>query len=182
MLGKNHILSACSGWLIAEPYLLNYQPEPLEAGCLIAAVLVGSLTPDVDHPESLLGRRLKFISVPLHFLQGDKKFLPWREDTHSRGITHSIWVLVACWYLLTSPFPVAVAFSFGFVAHLIGDALTPAGVALLWPLPVKIRSPLTFSTGGVMENLFTFSLAAIAIYVWLGNDLSSLYKLLRQFF
>lgn len=176
MLGRNHIISACSGWILASPYLISNQPDTLITVSLTALVALGSLLPDIDHPESLLGRRVKFISIPLHFLQGDKSLLPWSEDSHSRGVTHSIWVLVACWWLISSPFPAIVALSFGFVAHLIGDALTPAGIRLFWPLSYKLRSPITFSTGGFVEHLFTFTLALVALAHWRGVDVLLLIK------
>lgn len=170
MLGRNHVISAGAAWLLAEPYLLNYQPKPFESVLMFVAVLFGSLLPDIDSPESLLGRRVKFISVPLSYMQGDRALLPWSEDTHSRGITHSIWALGACLYFLTGQFGIAAAVGFGFVAHLIGDALTPAGVRLFWPLSIKIRSPICFRTGGFIEYVFTTALATGAIAVWLGYD------------
>lgn len=168
MLGRNHVISAVSGWVLAQPYVTNHQLEPMVAGVSLAAVALGSLLPDIDHPESLLGRRIKFISVPLSFLQGDRSLLPWSEDSHSRGITHSIWALIACWWLFSSQHTVAIAFAFGFAAHLAGDAMTPAGVRLFWPFNIKIRSPLHFRTGGVVEYLFTTILATVAAMQWLG--------------
>lgn len=170
MLGRNHVISAVSGWVLAQPYLIGYQPEPMGAAISLAAVAFGSLLPDIDSPESLLGRRAKFISVPLSYLQGDRSLLPWSEDSHSRGITHSIWALIACWWLFAGQYTVAMALAFGFLAHLVGDALTPAGVRLFWPFDIKIRSPLCFRTGGFIEYLFTTSLATVAAMQWLGVD------------
>ncbi|EJL6490346.1 metal-dependent hydrolase [Vibrio sp. Vb5031] len=182
MIGRNHVISAGAAWLLAEPYLLNYQPQPFESAVMFVAVLFGSLLPDIDCPESIMGRRVKFISVPLSWLQGDRALLPWSEDTHSRGITHSIWALAACFYFLAGQLGIAAAVCFGFVAHLIGDALTPAGVRLFWPLTIKIRSPICFRTGGFIEYLFTTVLATVAIAVWLGYDvLNMLYGLIETY-
>lgn len=175
MLGRNHLVSSCSGWVIAQPYLLSSQPDLTQQIILGLSVALGSLLPDIDHPDSLLGRRVKFISVPLSFLQGDRSLLPWSEDSHSRGITHSIWALIGCWFLMTSTLPAAIGLilfglAFGFVAHLIGDAMTPAGVRLFWPLDFKTRSPITFKTGGFIEYLFTTLLATVAVLNLLGVD------------
>lgn len=170
MLGRNHVVTACASWLLAEPYLLNQSPKSLEALFLFLVVGLGAMLPDIDHPDSLLGRRVKFISVPLSLLQGDRAMLPWSESTHSRGITHSIWALGGCVWLLSGQSTVAIALAFGFVAHLIGDALTPAGVRLLWPLTVTFRSPVTFRTGGFIEYLFSMILVTGAVMHWLGID------------
>ncbi|EPR7484067.1 TPA: metal-dependent hydrolase [Vibrio parahaemolyticus] len=170
MLGRNHVATACAGWLLAEPYLVTHRTDLLETLLLLLIVGLGAMLPDADHPDSLLGRRVKFISVPLSYLQGDRGLMPWSESTHSRGITHSIWALGGCIWLLSGQTTVAIALAFGFVAHLIGDALTPAGVRLLWPLSVTFRSPVTFRTGGFVEYLFTMILVTVAVMQWLGID------------
>ncbi len=177
MLGRNHLVSSCSGWVIAQPYLLSSQPDLMQQVLLGLSVALGSLLPDIDHPDSLLGRRVKFISVPLSYLQGDRSLLPWSEDSHSRGITHSIWALIGCWLLMTSTLPAAIGYilfglAFGFVAHLIGDSLTPAGIRIFWPLDFKFRSPVTFKTGGFNEHLLTTLLAAVAVMNVLDVDIT----------
>lgn len=176
MLGRNHIISACAGWVLAQPHILHPQPEIAQQVIMGLSVAFGSVLPDIDHPESILGRRVKFISVPLSYLQGDKAFLPWSEDSHSRGVTHSIWALIGCWLLMTSTLPAVIdmvlfGMAFGFIAHLIGDALTPAGIRLFWPFDMKIRSPLTFKTGGFIEYLFTTLLATFAVMHLMGVDI-----------
>ncbi|MBB1371986.1 metal-dependent hydrolase [Pseudoalteromonas sp. SR45-4] len=171
MLGKNHATTAIASWVLSSSYLLDHQPQALEALLLAVVVGFGSLLPDADHPDSLLGRRVKFISVPLSYLQGDRAILPWSEHTHSRGITHSIWALLACYWLVATQQDYATALAFGFAAHLIGDALTPAGVRLLWPISTTFRFPLTFRTGGFVEYGFTYGLLIAAAMHLLGFNL-----------
>lgn len=138
----------------------------------MGVVVIASILPDIDHPESMLGRHVKIVSIPLSVLQGDKSFLPWSEDSHSRGITHSIWMVAACFYIFNSDSnPYFIALAFGIIAHLIGDALTPAGIRLFWPLPTKFRSPIRFQTGGFVEYVFTLTLAIFAMSELLGFDL-----------
>ena len=172
MLGKNHIVSSCSSWVLLQPYILNNNPSVLEQCLLIGVVGVGAILCDIDHPQSILGRRVKFISVPLSFFQGDARLLPWSESTHSRGITHSIWMLLGCWWIFQETNNFGIAMAFGIVAHLIEDALTLAGLnSVFWPIQYKIRSPLAFSTGGIFEYVLTYTLVSFAVSSLLGFDL-----------
>jgi membrane-bound metal-dependent hydrolase YbcI (DUF457 family) len=66
---------------------------------------------------------------------------------------------------------IGVAVFLGCVVHVLGDALTRAGVPFLWPLPIRgqrwfrIGSPrrLRFAAGGDAERLFVFP-----VFVLLG--------------
>ena len=86
----------------------------------MAALTLGSILPDIDHRDSLVGRH-----VPI---------LP-RLLKH-RGVTHSLLFAVLC-YGLYPPLGVGV------LLHLLLDLLNPAGVALLWPW-----KKTDFHTGG----------------------------------
>ena len=115
------------------------------------AAAIGGLLPDLDHPESVLGRRLSFVSQPLA-----------RACGH-RGFTHSLLGLLGLLAIvvLVSGLFAAIATSetnlasrvasepfaalygpifwlllpliVGYLSHLLGDALTPSGVPLFWP-------------------------------------------------
>lgn len=172
MLGRNHAASACACWVLTKNLFLEYELDFIENSFLFIIVGFAALLPDIDHPDSLLGRRVKFVSVPLSYLQGDRRLLPWNENTHSRGITHSIWPLAGCLYLIAGQQSIAIAFAFGFCAHILGDALTPAGVRFLWPLSTVIRAPLTFRTGGLVEYLVTMTLVSAAAMHVLGFNIA----------
>jgi inner membrane protein len=93
---------------------------------LFIAVCVGALLPDLDSPESLLGRLLPFVSRRLHARFGDLG--GWHSLTTNAAITVITAPLipitgVQAWYLL----------SLGFFSHLLLDLLTPQGIMLFWP-------------------------------------------------
>lgn len=114
----------------------------------------GALLPDIDHPGSWIGRRVWVISVPISATFGH------------RGITHSLFAVAACiaWaaFHRLSGFWVPVAL--GYLSHLGTDALTPAGVPLLWPNR-RVFSLDLFKTGSateyVLSSLVVLGMAAL---------------------
>jgi inner membrane protein len=144
MRAYSHVLLGVSGWL-GFCKLGQIPPEILAT----AAAAFGSLLPDIDHPQSFLGRRLWFIALPLAALIGH------------RGLTHSLMAAsVGAWLLsvgLEADRAMVQGLAFGYLSHLAGDWLTPAGVPLLWPWRRRFASPLHFRSGGAVEqvlNLF----------------------------
>lgn len=114
---------------------------------------LGALAPDIDHPKSWVGRRLRFLSVPVSMIFGH------------RGITHSLLAVVACVAMMTGDgwgpgdgwgwkaAPVWI----GYLSHLLADSLTPAGVPLFWPIKrtfglalARTGSPLEWLLVGVV--------------------------------
>lgn len=135
------------------------QPENLPVTAItVAAASLGSLAPDLDHPESMLGKRLFFISLPLAGLLGH------------RGLTHSLLAGVLAtlglgWYLQTGNIvPWMVAFLLGYLSHLVGDWMT-GGVPLLWPSKRRFRAPFAFQTGGIFERVFAIGFGLALFYV-----------------
>lgn len=118
--------------------------------------MVGSLAPDIDHPQSWLGRRLPFISEPISAVLGH------------RGFTHSLLAVVVAAVLLlfslTGSFALqeitvaAIALLLGYLSHLLGDWATNSGIPLMWPSKRKFRSPVQFFTGGWEEQVFAIAL------------------------
>lgn len=116
----------------------------------MAALTLGSILPDIDHRDSLVGRH-----VPI---------LP-RLLKH-RGVTHSLLFAVLCYGL----YPPLGA---GVLLHLLLDVLNPAGVALLWPWKKRISTPLvTIASGGVLDGVLRTGLwvilAAVVLHRFLG--------------
>ena len=113
-----------------------------------ALVVIGSLLPDIDHADSALGKSVPFVS---------KLF-------KHRGITHSLLMLIICWFLLSPYIAIGVA------SHILLDMLTKQGVKLLWPLPISIKFfPIAnlIRTGGVFEKLL-FASMWLLVLVRLG--------------
>ncbi|NEZ61035.1 metal-dependent hydrolase [Adonisia turfae] len=145
MMARNHIPFAMSCW-----WLVAIGAElPIEAqGTMTAAV--GGMLPDLDHPGSALGRRLKLISLPLSAVVGH------------RGVTHSLLAVVALIGVLVTVATVPVyshlgwlitPLTIGYLSHILGDSLTPSGVPLFWPRKTTYSMNL-FKTRSWQETLF----------------------------
>jgi inner membrane protein len=84
---------------------------------------VFSLLPDLDKRQSIVGRMFPFISEPLDYHFGH------RTLTHSLLFQCSVGLLLY-WFM---PFGWWLALVSGLVSHVVGDMMTPQGVAWFWP-------------------------------------------------
>ncbi|WP_294907274.1 metal-dependent hydrolase [Tatumella sp. UBA2305] len=160
MTAEGHILFAFASAVIAKRSALT----PVIAGAdwwhLIPATLLTCLLPDIDHPGSLLGQRLRWISKPMA-----------RAFGH-RGFTHSLIAIVGGVWLLRIKFPgvlwlpadVMQGMVLGYLSHIVADMLTPAGVPLLWPCRWRFCLPLLHSQkNNQLERIFCISLVMCAV-------------------
>lgn len=149
MLAISHVVvGGALWWGVAQA-----TGQPTEPAALGLAAL-GSLLPDIDHPQSWAGKRLALVSIPLAALIGH------------RGVTHSL-IAVAGFVALLAGLGVnhlAAPLAVGYLAHLLADALTVSGVPLLWPS----RRPYG------LRLIRTGSLAEIALIAVLGAGLGAL--------
>lgn len=138
MMGYTHAAAgafagALAGKLTGDPV----------AGMAVGAV--AALLPDIDHPGSIAGRRLRPVAVLLEFFAGH------------RTVTHTVWfcagaallvavtagILGACvrpyapWW--PAPWEAGACALLGGLSHLVLDACTGGGVRPLDPLPVPGR-------------------------------------------
>lgn len=141
---------------------------------IIPGALLTCLWPDIDHPKSVLGQRLKWLSSPIARMFGH------------RGFTHSLLAVIGGVFLLNCEMPSYLgipvdamhAMVIGYLSHLLADMLTPAGVPLLWPIRWRFRLPILNSQkGNQLERILCMSLVGYALY-W-GGDLMPFYDLLR---
>ena len=89
---------------------------------------LGSLAPDIDNPDSWIGRVLPFISKPV-----ERKF-------GHRTITHSLIAILIILTLLFTLFWqnfIFLPFSIGYISHIIIDCSTVSGVKILYPISLK---------------------------------------------
>ncbi|UDG80542.1 metal-dependent hydrolase [Candidatus Annandia pinicola] len=97
-------------------------------GCIFTCFL-----PDLDHPNSIIGKKLKYISILFYKLFGH------------RGFTHSILSIIIFYYILNLIILLNIKISnyliyfmtIGYTSHIIADMFTYQGVPLLWPLKWK---------------------------------------------
>jgi len=160
MMGYTHIAVGCALWAGVRA-LLPGPPGSLPPELGLAAL--GSLLPDIDEPQSLVGRKLGFLAWPIKLVFGH------------RGFTHSLLALGLALAGLAAatgagllPVAGATAFWVGYAGHLAGDGLTISGVPLFWPAEARVRAPLAFPTGGVVEHLLAAGLAALLGWVLRG--------------
>lgn len=127
---------------------------------------IGGLLPDIDHPGSLLGRALPFISIPIAIL------------FKHRTITHTVWFAIG---MAGLPVLLILLFSYagysvnydtyltgayllnGSISHLVLDAPTNSGIVPFWPIPIRIKGPL--KTG---DELIELPLTAVLVVLALN--------------
>lgn len=155
MMARSHVPFAMTWWWVF--CLMTSQPVT-GYSTLIAGI--GGLMPDLDHPKSVLGRKLWFISVPLSVLVGH------------RGITHSLLAVIVMLGILGmvtaipeyAPYRwMAAPLCIGYLSHIFGDALTPSGVPLLYPRRRKFSLNL-FRTGDWQETVIVGTIG-LAVFV-----------------
>lgn len=88
-------------------------------------IALGSLLPDIDHPQSYLGRRIPLLSVPINKLFGHRGF------THSL-LSLSLLGIASAFYWAVNPLFFG-GLLLGYFSHILGDMLTPMGVPLFYP-------------------------------------------------
>lgn len=134
--------------------------------CPMAGAAVGAmaaLLPDVDHPGSTIGRRLRPLAVVLEELWGH------------RSLTHTLWFILPAGLLLGGlagwlfglPAGCVLAGAAGGLSHLALDALTRSGVEPFGPWGRRFRGPV--ATGGVLDVLLGVVLAVLAATLVSGS-------------
>ena len=156
-MARSHLpFAMCCWWLYAR--VMGY---PITGyGSLIAAL--GGLLPDIDHPESVIGRRVRVLSLPISTVFGH------------RGITHSLLATGAMvgvlWWITHNPAYepyrwMIAPLCIGYLSHLLGDSMTPSGVPLFYPKK-KTYSFNLFKTRSTVEFVVV-SVLTLALLVGL---------------
>ena len=160
MTAQGHLLFSVTCVLLAHKVELTPALADASLWHIVPMALASALLPDLDHPRSLLGRQLPWISGPLSRLFGHRGF------THSLlAVGMGVWGLAqveAPWLLSGA---VKDALIVGYLSHLLGDWLTPMGIPLLWPWRRRFRLPgLPLKSGGGYERAFCLLTMALAGY------------------
>lgn len=144
MMAKSHVVVGAAAWIAAAP-LLHLAPLDLpDLGLAIA----GALLPDIDHPQSWIGRRARPVSTVLARVLGH------------RGVTHSLVAVVGLVALLLwagQRRGAVSALAIGYLSHLAADMLTPRGLRLAWPLRQTWGVPVC-RTGSPAEAMIVLGL------------------------
>lgn len=154
MMARSHVVVGVAAWIAVAP-LLHLPPADLP-GTVLA--VLGALLPDIDHPQSWVGRRTRPVSTALAAVLGH------------RGVTHSaVAVIVLAAALLYGGYRHATvaALAIGYLSHLAADMLTPRGLRLAWPLRRTWGVPVC-RTGSPAEGLIVALLVGLILW-WLVN-------------
>lgn len=123
-----HIITGIAvGTILSSKLTLN----PINSLLCVSCCVLGSLLPDIDTPNSYIGRRFKLISYPIY------------KSFGHRTITHSLllWTLL----LIFSPMfhqgltygVFCISLYGGVFSHIILDLVSPIGVPVLYPVSHK---------------------------------------------
>ena len=150
MKGSTHLLIAIIFALFFIPFFSFVHYVVFSVLFLFAALL-----PDIDHPGSMLGKKLWPFSSLISLFFGH------------RGLFHSIFVpilfLFLGWYFQI--LWMGLAFACGYMSHLLADSLTLSGVK---PFGVGPRVRGFMRTGGLLECVFFVLLLLFLLWIlWL---------------
>ncbi|MGV3244519.1 metal-dependent hydrolase [Staphylococcus sp. 11261D007BR] len=153
MTGKTH---SAAGILIGAVVSRYFDLDLFETVTTIVLSGVGSIFPDICHTQSKIGRHFRLLSLFIKHMFGH------------RTLTHSLLFLAVIYFLLhilQTPLYYMIGIICGMLSHIILDMLTPRGVKLFFPLPIKVRFPLRFKTGGVVDISLASSFSIMTLIV-----------------
>ena len=121
--------------------MIDVKPNNLgEVGLLFGCAFIGSLLPDIDHPNSKINKYNPLSTIICMVAQ-------------HRSITHSLlWMVVVSLVGLLYKFNVwaIIGLNIGILSHLILDMMNPTGVPLFYPYR-KMYRVCKISTGSAGE-------------------------------
>src|SRR3989339_753163 len=149
MLFFTHILF---GLLIALLFK-SFLPE-INYWLFLFLVLLGSIFPDIDEPNSKIVNWSGFIGKIISFF------------SHHRGFFHSLFFILLISLILNLFLSIYYLFGLvlGLFSHLFLDSLTKQGIVLFYPLPYfKLKGWMV--TGGIIEWLIRLIFLVLIIYL-----------------
>ncbi|MFQ5474383.1 MAG: metal-dependent hydrolase [Candidatus Nanoarchaeia archaeon] len=132
--------------------LSNYVLTPERALLFFALVLLGSLLPDVDHPDSFLGKRTKIFALLFEH----------------RGFLHSIYAValaVIFGFIMFGNNSLAWALAIGYFSHLVSDAFSKEGIMFFQPW-WRFRIHGWIRTGSFLEVGFCLIIVAADLWIF----------------
>lgn len=144
MMGRTHMLFGFLVGLFAIGIL-----HPSNQILFIFLVVLGALLPDIDHPESKVGSKVKIVG---------KMF-------EHRGFFHSLFAVVLFvvpfWYFTSRIY--AYAILIGVVSHLAADVISHMGIMPFAPLS-KLKLRGFIKTNSVGENIILVVVFCLSVW------------------
>lgn len=159
----NHVLHI--DWLNQYQRLSVWQGKAFIFGLLLC-VVIGALVPDIDHPNSKLGRHM-----PKWFTD----YIPHRTFTHSLLLYLPIILLISLFLPKNIAFTYINALLIGACLHIIEDYFSVESIHLFYPINGQKRtkySPFRYHTGKTSEQMILLIMTIGAIIVtimWLSD-------------
>lgn len=148
-------------WALVLLLLLSWLGGSSVPPLMLLPLFAGALLPDLDDPDSLLGRLLPALSRGLAGRLGHRQ--AWH--TPAAAIVVALLTMPLALFL-SSGLAASYVLGLGFLAHLLFDLLTPQGIMLLWPFSHRrfhVPRPPIRSHGSVAERRLVLGLAAAAL-------------------
>ncbi|MCE4950557.1 hypothetical protein BUZ46_09330 [Staphylococcus hominis] len=164
MTGKTHV---AAGLLVGAMTVDHYHTDLFSTVTVICLAISGSLLPDICHTRSKIGRQFKILSLLVSTIFGHRTF------THSLLFLGMIGFLLI---LIQTPTYYLVTIIGAMASHVILDMLTPRGVKLLYPIPVAVKFPFTFKTGGFLDASLSTAFSIGAIYIIFQEFINEILK------
>jgi len=145
MMFKTHLAVGFLAGLFAITYL-----HPGNQILFMFLVLLGSALPDIDHPESKVGKRFK----PFNYL------------LEHRGFFHSLFALVLVFIiakLITNNQIMIGAVLIGYLSHILADILNEQGIMPFHPFS-RFRLSGFIKTNTTAEFIVFLIISALGIY------------------
>lgn len=164
MTGKTH---ASCGILVGALAITYYKTDLFTSVTIVVLAVIASLLPDICHTQSKIGRKIKVLSFFIRLLFGHRTF------------THSILFIAIIGlglYLIHTPQYYFITIITGLISHVILDMLTPKGVKLLYPVPLTVKLPITFKTGGLVDLSLASALIIGSVYTLFKANVDDLIK------
>lgn len=164
MTGKTH---ASCGVLVGALAIEYYKTDLFTSVTIVVLAVIASLLPDICHTQSKIGRKIRIISFFIRLLFGHRTF------------THSILFIVIIGlglYVIQTPQYYFVTIITGLISHVILDMLTPKGVKLFYPIPLTVKLPITFKTGGLVDLSLASALIIGSLYTLFKSNIDDSIK------
>ncbi len=125
-------------------------PFLLTLAIIYLALIFGSLLPDIDSKESILGRYVPFVEE----IFGHRKFI------------HTIWIVLVLMAISNvTGFLVLWFITIGYFLHLFQDSLSIMSVHWFYPIVIFPRKRGFYRVGGVIETLIFALMIGLNIYM-----------------
>jgi len=148
--------------------------SPFDWLFVLGAASIGALLPDMDSDESAIRQAThtgrsdgclgRLASLGISAITGGH-----RNFTHTLAAWAMVTVLASMIGLQFHALNITVAYSIGYLFHLLADALTIHGVPLLWPLKFDVHllpRPLRIRTGSFSEYALIVALGVGMVRLW----------------